>query len=435
MSNLVSKFNSYRKLLVLLILFLTPIDYFSPTAQVLREAGAKPLNIFILLCLFFYAFLSGKIFHIKLLKMDYVNRCLFLILVLGLFAFLMNISFYNYPASNRTPEFQFFSQFFMFVLFILVFNSLRLYFSRDELRQYLVTIIPIVVFLHLVIFSMEFFGIFNKDNPGLIIFFRNSAGLIDRASGLMSEPSYFGAFAGLFAIPLILFCKKYRIVNVAMSFMLVFISVLIQAKTFFIVIFVQILFLLVGNKQSLKRKFLIVILAVPLVAIAIYTLNTTLVLNVDQNLSSANRVGSGLLGLNVATSGYGLLGIGFGQFHFFYLPEYSPYFLLFSQEALDQMNNVNDTRASTFSLPIRLLVETGVFGLIAAVTFIYILFGKFSGSKDIATQTGLLFISGSIGFLLTQDTYCLPSLALGLALVITQSKTDANKYYLKEKSI
>jgi hypothetical protein len=248
----------------------------------------------------------------------------------------------------------------------------------------------------------------------------------------MSEPSYFGAFAGLFALPLILFCKKYRIVNVVMSFTLVFMSVLIQAKTFFIVIFVQILFLLFSNKQLLKRKFLIVILAMPLLAMAIYTLNTTLVLNVEQNLSSANRLGSGLLALNVALSGYGIFGIGFGQFHFFYLQEYSPNFLFLSQEALDQMNNVNDTRASTFSLPIRLLVETGVFGLLAAVSFIYILFRKFCNSKDIATQTGLLFVSGSVGFLLTQDTYCLPSLALGLALVITQPKSTTNKYYLNK---
>lgn len=429
------KVNSYQKTLALLILFLMPIDYFSPTAHILREAGAKPLNIFILLCLFFNLLLSRKIYSNKLLKMDHINRYLLLILTLGLFAFLLNIAFYDYPASNRTPEFQFFSQFFMFALFILVFNALRLYFSRDELRQYLVATIPIVVFLHLVIFSMEFFGIFNIDNPGLILFFRNSAGLIDRASGLMSEPSYFGAFAGLFALPLIFFCQKYKIVNITLSLILVFISVLIQAKTFFIVIFIQILLLLAGNKQSLKRKFLILILAAPLLAMAIYTLNTTLVLNVDQNLSSANRLGSALLALNVASSGYGLLGIGFGQFHFFYLPEYSPNFLLLSQEALDQMNNVNDTRASTFSLPIRLLVETGILGLIAAVTFVYILFRKFSGSKDVATQTGLLFISGSVGFLLTQDTYCLPSLALGLALVTTQPKTDANKYYLKEMPI
>ena len=409
-----------------------PIDFFTPTAHIFREAGAKPLNIFIFLCLFFYGFIGRKISSKKFLNLNYINRYLLLILTLGLFAFILNIFIYNYPPSNRTPEFQFFSQFFMFALFILVFNALRLYFSRDELRQYLVAKIPIVVFLHLVIFSMEFFGFFNIDTPGLIILFRNSAGLIDRASGLMSEPSYFGAFAGLFALPLILFCKKYRIVNIVMSFMLVFISVLIQAKTFFIVIFVQILFLLVGNKQSLKRKFIILSLVMPLLAMAIYTFNTTLVLNVEQNLSSANRLGSGLLALNIAKSGYGLLGIGFGQFHFFYFPEYSPNFLLLSQEALDQMNNVNDTRASTFSLPIRLLVETGVFGLMAAIILIYSSFRKFSSSQDIATQTGLLIISGSVGFLLTQDTYCLPSLALGLALVITQPKSPINKCLSKE---
>lgn len=408
------------KIFILLLLFLMPIDFFNPTAYLLREAGAKPFNIFVLFFLLGYIGISRNICWKFFLNK--ANLYLSVILILGSAIFIININFIllDYPVSNRTPGYQFFSQFSMFLLFILVLNILRLYFSKDNLRQYVINIMPIVVFSHILIFSLEFFSIFNHNNSYFISYFRNNAGLIDRASGLMSEPSYFGAFAGLFAIPLILICKKNRILNIVMSIILVLISVIIQAKTFFIVIFIQMIFFFFGSGKSVKHKFLILCFAIPLIVFAIYTMNTTLVFNLDQNLSSANRLGSGLLALNVASSGYGFLGLGFGQFHFFYLPEFSPDFLFYSQEAMDQMNNVNDTRASTFSLPLRLLVETGIFGLLAAILLISTLFKKYGDSKDSVTQAGLFFISGSIGFLLTQDTYCLPSLALGLALVISQ---------------
>ena len=139
------------------------------------------------------------------------------------------------------------------------------------------------------------------------------------------------------------------------------------------------------------------------------------------------RFGSNLLALNVATSGYGLVGIGFGQFHFFYTPEFSPKFLLLSNEAIAQMYQVVDSRASTFSLPLRILLETGIGGLFLSVLFIYRIFSRFYNSKDPSTQVGLLFLAGSLSFLFTQDSYCLPSLAFGLALIVTEKKPILQK--------
>jgi len=407
-----------NKFFIISALFLMPIDYFYPTALIFREAGAKPFNLYVLLYLFVYLLLKGRI-HFRYFKSE-SNFYLILILFLGIIAFILNSSLVYYPPNNRSPEIQFIFQTLIFILFIVIFNGLRIYFFNNEFRKSVLNMIPIVVLLHLIIFGLEFFEFINANDPGIIIYFRNNAGLIDRASGLMSEPSYFGVFSGIFILPLIFICKKYRILNIVMSATLFIASVIIQAKTFFIVIFPQVIFLIFSKERSRKIKIVIGLLTVLLAAMAIYTINTSKVIDFQQNLSSANRIGSGILGLNVAISGFGLLGLGFGQFHFFYLPEYSPDFLFLSQEALDQMNNVNDSRASTFSLPIRVLVETGVLGVIAYLTFVIKLFKNFSASKDPITQLGLLFIMGSIGFLLTQDSYCLPSLVFGLALVTTE---------------
>jgi hypothetical protein len=405
---------------ILALLFLMPIDYFYPLASIFREAGSKPFNLFVLFVLFFY-FVAGRSFSFKKNEIN-INLYLLTILSLGIIAFFVNSLVNPVLANNRTPQLQFFQQCLMFILFILVFNGLRFFFSRNELRQYILSVIPIVVLLHLIIFSLELCNIFNIDNPAFLLFFRNDAGLLDRASGLMSEPSYFGTFSGLFVIPLLFFCKKHKVLNILLALLLVFFSLLINAKTFFIVILPQILFLIFESKNPLKTKIALGFLSILFLAFIAYVINLSTMFNFEENLSSAMRFGSNMLALNVATSGYGIFGIGFGQFHFYYSPDFSPNFLLNSNEALMQMNNKINTRASTYNLPLRLWVETGIIGLIIAVVLFFKILRIFQSSKDLATQLGILFTLGSVGFLLTQDSYCLPSLALGLALVLSQPK-------------
>lgn len=421
-----NKFNSYRIILVLLILFLMPIDFFSPTANILREAGAKPFNLFVLSCSLFYIFIGGKIFSKKLQNEINVNRYLFAILGFGFLAFLLNILTFDYPQSNRLPEFQFFSQLSMFLMFIFVFQGLTLIFSSPLNRQYTLQLIPAAILIHLLIIFMEFCGIFNS-NEGMLSLFRGGGELFVRPSGLMSEPSYFGAFAGLYAIPLIFINKFNKIINGLIFFALILISIVIEAKTFVVVFAAQLLYLMCVIKNMKILKTLITLLVFVFIGVTYYVIFYLGVLNLEENMSSVMRFGSSQIAFNVATSGYGLLGIGFGQFHFFYTPLFSPDYLLYSKEALDQMSNFNDSRASTFNLPLRILVETGVGGLFLFLMLIYRIFSKFHNSKDPVTQVGLLFLAGSLGFLLTQDSYCLPSLAFALALVITQKRALLKK--------
>jgi hypothetical protein len=412
---------------MLAVLILLPIDWFSPTGQLFREAGAKPLNLFIMLCYLTFILTSGKFFVKNLQSRVNVSGYLLTILILGTFAFFINCLTFYYSSSNRTPEFQFFSQFSMFLMFIFIYQGFTLIFSKSTYRECVIQIIPTAVLIHLTFVFLEFHGIFSIGNPGILSLFRSNAGLIDRPSGLMSEPSYFGTFAGMYAIPLIFINKSNRIINGLMALALILVSIEIQAKTFIIVFASQLIYLVLGFKKTKIVKILITICIVIFIGIALYVLLQTQALNFEQNLSSVMRFGSNMLTLNVATSGYGLMGIGFGQFHFFYTPEFSPNFLLLSKEALDQMSNVNDSRASTFSLPLRILVETGVAGLFIAVLLAYRIFSRFHSSEDPVTQVGLLFLSGSLAFLFTQDSYCLPSLAFSLALVVTQKNSTFKK--------
>jgi hypothetical protein len=145
--------------------------------------------------------------------------------------------------------------------------------------------------------------------------------------------------------------------------------------------------------------------------------------DLDENLSTVMRIGSTAMSMNIVTSGYGLTGIGFGQFHFFYTPRFAPDFLFLSQEALDQFSHASPQRASTYNLLSRMLVETGVAGFLIFFGSIAAILWRRRLAMDDATRVGMLFIFGSIGFLTTQDTYCYPPLALGLALTLGRSSS------------
>ena len=91
-------------------------------------------------------------------------------------------------------------------------------------------------------------------------------------------------------------------------------------------------------------------------------------------------------------------------------------FLMFSQEALNQMDPSSPGRASTYNLFTRFLVEGG---LAALVLFVVILVrGLHRAARNDAEDSlfARLLTLGSLGFLLTQDTYFYPPLCLGLAL-------------------
>lgn len=413
--------------LLLVILVLLPIDWFGPTGLLLREAGAKPLNLFLLICMLALCVGGKPVFFARVYPSISLQTYLAGIVFCGTVAFLINIAFMpSVPLSDRSQIFQYISQTVMLLLFMAGLQTLIYFFGDTALRQRVMDLLPLAASLHLLFYVLEGLQIFSQGAPGMLALFRNEQGLIDRPSGLMSEPSYYGTFAAMYAIPLVIFGGQHKNLKRILAIALLTTALLIQAKTMFIVLGAQLLYLATARKSpTTVAMFGSMIVAVFLAGIYMITNGATP--NLDENLSSIMRLGSNMLALNVATEGYGLIGVGTGQFHFMYRPEFAPDYLFLSQEALDQMYGVSGSRASTFNLPLRLLVESGLPGLLLASLMLLRVFWSLRRTTDLITQTGLCFVAGSLGFLMTQDTYSLPSLAFGLALAMTGAATTGTQ--------
>ena len=346
----------------------------------------------------------------------------------GAIAFIVNLPFTPPNLyTERSTYFQFIAQSGMLLLFILITQILIILFNKDKLRNHVIHTIPTAAITHLLIFAIEYFFSSYAPISDLLLQFRNENGLIERPSGLMSEPSYYGVFAAIFGVPLIFYYEKKSRIYKLLGMILLITAFLINAKTIFVVIAFQLLFSYSLSKKSIEMKrmyWMILIICIPS---AILISMLTSAFTMEDNLSSAMRIGSNLVAFNVASEGYGIIGAGIGQFHFLYKPEFAPDFLFYSQEAISQFYGNSESRASTYNLPLRIFVEIGIIGIIIYYIIIKNCIYYAQNSIDKVSHIGLSFITGSFGFLMTQDSYCLPSLAFGIALVLT----DKNLKYKK----
>jgi hypothetical protein len=153
-------------------------------------------------------------------------------------------------------------------------------------------------------------------------------------------------------------------------------------------------------------------------ALAAVFVARTAIFDVRENLSSAMRFGSTLTSLNVALAGYGITGVGFGQFHFMFQQRFMPPFLLFSQEALTQMASTAEHRTSTFNLFTRYWVETGIAGLALFLGLLAYLFRLARRNPGQRALVGSLMLGSSLGFLVTQEPYCYPPLILASSFLL-----------------
>ncbi len=409
---------------LMVALLLLPIDWFSPTGLLLREAGAKPASPF-LACILLW-FLATRAEPVAAnLVIRRTLRSFALVGCAGGFAFGVNLllgwSAFDW---SRNPIAQFAGQAAMFGLFVVVFMGWLVLLRRPASRELAMRALPWVAAVHLLCFGLEAGGVLTGNNPFLLLF-RGESGTIDRASGLMSEPSYFGAFAALFGMPLIVTGSRWRILHGLLGISLMVCAYLVQAKTMFIVLAAQFVYLTtVTHRHRWTKPLILAIAGLAGVALS-FMIQSSAAADLDANLSSVMRVGSTILSANVARAGYALSGVGFGQFNFFYLERFAPDFIFLSQEALDQFGHINVQRASTFNLPLRLLVETGVAGFLIFFGSIASVLWRLRKATEPATRVGLLFVYGSLGFLTTQDTYCFPPLAFGLALALTGIASQA----------
>ena len=235
----------------------------------------------------------------------------------------------------------------------------------------------------------------------------------------MTEPSYVGVFAAMYGLTLLLCMPKDQKKSKYLGVVSILIAVALGGKTIVPALFVG---LIAYGYQTRRNVFTRKTLAAfaGLAVIAIYTIVTYSALNVQTNLSSAMRFGSTILALNAAAAGYGLIGIGFGQFHFIYRPEFAPYFLTFSSEAQAYFAGTFDVRASTYNLLARYLIEEGVLGLALFISLIWLAFRNGRAHNDRWHQYGAILTGSSLGFLLTQDTYFYPAFVCGAAMLASR---------------
>jgi hypothetical protein len=415
---------SRDRIFIFVLLLLIPIDWFSPTGEIFREAGAKPANIFVALAGLLMIFIGKPLLPAR--TQVPVQRLLILLLALGFISYLIR-SFYisEMPIAGKFPLVQLASQSAMLLLFMFNVQVLIYYFQNDSRRQLVLQILPFVATFHLAFYFAEYFGLFSSFLYDFGFLFRNENGFIERSSGLMSEPSYYGTFAILFAIPMVLAGGNKKIRNYMTAFLLILTAVISLAKTMIVVLIGQVAFLVLIKPAVSKVRNLYRLAFLAFIPVAYGLILNTSAINVEDNLSSNMRLGSNVLAMNVAADGYWLFGAGIGQFHFLFRPEYAPDFLFLSSEAVAQFDGEGASRFSSFNLPLRLAVETGVVGLLLFLAIFFMTIRAARGATDPATIVGICFVGGSVGFLMTQDTYCLPALFLGLALALTQPRPAA----------
>lgn len=403
---------------IFLVLLLLPIDWLSSTGFLLREFGAKPANILLTI---------GGLYGLTLVRPpsiryrrveNIVFKILIALMLLNIFAFLLNNVFgWSDIPSNRSPFFQFISQTLLVCAsFIAVIGNARIL-SKINFGQILVRELPFVAAIHFFIWVLEF--LFPEYLQNLLVPFRIDGLLTERPSGFMSEPSYYGVMASIFGLPFIISnCFQGRLWIRLLGFALISSAIYIGAKTAIIVACAQIIFILFFEKRGRLIAFF-AFLGFGLAAI--YFIQNRGAIDVENNLSSSMRLGSANLAVNLAGTGVALTGIGAGQFHFMYREQYAPDYLLLSQEALSQMDPEAMGRASTYNLPLRLLVEFGVVGFALIFLGLWCLIK----SPDEVNSLPYLLLFGALGFLLTQDTYFYPPLVFACALLLA-GKTSNN---------
>ncbi|HET7103231.1 MAG TPA: hypothetical protein VFI20_04010 [Terracidiphilus sp.] len=339
------------------------------------------------------------------------------ILALGTLAFSINAIFgWSGFGRAKNPEIEFGAQAALFLAFALVVLVHAEFFREARWRSRVVTLMAWAAVVHLVIFLLEATHLFSPASLPLELFRTTSD--IGRPSGLMSEPSYFGAFAGLYGGPLLLVrsVPHYRW-RCVLAIALFACAVIIRAKTFVPVMICEFcLVIWMRGRSVLKLRYLPIAIAV--VLISLYVIIANAALDLQDNLSSVMRIGSAQLASNVAIRGYGLTGIGFGQFHYFFRPQFAPSYLFLSSEAREQFSLSATMRASTYNFFIRMLLETGIVGLLLFTGMIYSVLRSARNNLSADSQLGIFLLAGSLGFLFTQDPYFYPPLALALAILL-----------------
>lgn len=394
------------------VLLLMPIDWFAPSGALFREFGAKPATMLLTIGGLYALLTLRSTSSYQARREFFASAILIIINCVNILAFSFNNVFgWSEVPNARSPFFQFVSHSILIVLASLAIVGNARIFYKINAEKAMIVLFPRVALFHIIVWLLEV--IFPTVVQPMLALFRSGGVMLDRASGLMSEPSYFGAMSAIFGIPILLtqqFRGNWFAKILALSLLVS--AMYINAKTMILVAGVQVLFLVFVAKRG---RLLSLLLFFCIGASATYVIQSRSALDLEENMSSAMRLGSAHLAANVALSGFALTGIGAGQFHFLYTEQYAPSYLLLSNEAVDQMQQHTDSRASTYNFPLRVMIEIGVFGFVVLFGSLIFLVRARGDHSSIAK----LMLLGSLAFLMTQDTYFYPPLILSCSLLLS----------------
>jgi hypothetical protein len=409
------------RLYLWLLMLALPMDWFGPTGTLLREGGAKPAIP--LMCLAsLVAFLAWPQRFTRDVPLASIRilGTFGLILVFGFLAFTLNLLLgWSRFDATKTPLDQFLTQALLFLATPVLVCAHAEIFRDRRWSSYAIGLIPWAAAIHLGVAGLEFAGIFQYSRLPLSLFRTGYEANSMRLSGMTSEPSYFGTLAALYALPMLLAFPDQR-TRWACRLLAVLLLVSAFAAGGKTVVPVALCGLLAYAWYARVKIFSVrnVSVALLVTALAAVFVARTAIFDVRENLSSAMRFGSTLTSLNVALAGYGITGVGFGQFHFMFQQRFMPPFLLFSQEALTQMASTAEHRTSTFNLFTRYWVETGIAGLALFLGLLAYLFRLARRNPGQRALVGSLMLGSSLGFLVTQEPYCYPPLILASSFLL-----------------
>ncbi|MCF8007982.1 MAG: O-antigen ligase family protein [Methylovulum sp.] len=416
MDKYVKKIGFLQNIFIILVAFILPIDWFSPTGLLFRELGAQPVNVLILLI--GLAITPNAINRGWKIQSYYFSGELFLIGVVmlllgGTFGYLISLFFWNYDVYEyKSPIFQWISQGGLVVCIPLSIVILRNYFSNDRVLKIFIRCMRWALVMHLLFFIPDYLGVIADGNWFYSLFRSIDYYADSRPSGLFSEPSYFGLAICIY-LPFLSFGIIKTQMIVRMFWLIVLVIALIflmlsNARTGYVVFLLQILVWLILLPSRIIFKLFIFPFCILGFLSFFYFLKDHFIVDNSLDLSSVMRFGSTLLSINIALNGWLWSGIGFGQFNFFCIPSYAPDFLLESHEIWVIFNRINEYRAHTFNLLTRILLETGVTGLLGWMILCKaIITPKKSVKIELRQSEKVVVVSlvGVLGGIFSQDFY------------------------------
>ena len=245
-----------------LLAILLPVDWFAPTGELLREFGAKPASLVLLLG-GLYGLLTIRPTSSTYRRRETYTALLFAAIgLLGTVGFLLNITMeWSDWRFNRNPLTQYVLQSALIVVSALAIIGNGRLALRYPIAKSFLNALPAAALMHLLIWSLEASDIIS-DSAGLLLLFRTDGGAIERATGLMSEPSYYGTMAALYGATMLVhrYVGSRRIVAIGVAIGLFASALIIVAKTIVVVAGLQlavVVFTRSGNELGRSLRWVV----------------------------------------------------------------------------------------------------------------------------------------------------------------------------------